>query len=145
MIIWSGNFMTVKPFQQFDTWADFIFNVIDNPENQIGGRMGPGDAIGAGDWFLTKMTKNYYLSYVRTDGHTIDIFKIPIGEWIQDSPYGIPSGLPGDTGIGGKSNLWAGEKDGWGPGVKVHYKVNISSLMNFDFINWNSNPFEVKQ
>lgn len=129
----------VNPFESFDTWEDFLSHYTTD-ENEIIREGGPGDAIQAGEWYLTTTDEKpidkhseyaeWFLSYVRSSSGTISFVKL-----FRDTPL-----IPNEP----KPWKWhwdSGDRDGWGS-HKFHYKVDFAqSKMSWDFINWNSNPF----
>ncbi len=139
----------VMPFHQFNTWNDLLEHYV-VPKNEILRAAGPGEAIQPGEWYLTPgdgvkwqrevINQNFqdfewYLSYVGPNGFEIKIIHAPsnLNEAIDDS-FSTH-----------KWDRWNGSKDGWGRGSKIHYKVEIGDVINFVFLNWKENPFEVKQ
>ena len=133
----------VMPFQQFNTWKDFMEHYV-VPKNVILRGRGPGDEIQAGEWYLTptpesvQIEEGYnklYLSYVGPDGFSIRIIEVPSNtdKTINDS-FSTH-----------RWNSWKGTKDGWGKDWDIHYKVDIEDVVNFDFLNWrNGNLWGVK-
>ncbi len=136
----------VMPFHQFNTWNDLLEHYV-VPKNEILREAGPGKAIQAGEWYLTPADANtrdvdiqdfhdflWYLSYVGPNGFEIKIIQAPsnLNEAVDDS-FSTH-----------KWDKWKGSKDGWGRGSKIHYKVEIGDVINFVFLNWKENPFEIK-
>ena len=136
-----------KPFKHFDTWNDFIEHYA-VPKNEIVRKGGPGDAIQAGEWYLTLMPmKSWGLSFVMTeaDEHKIyaDAYEgSPIKYWHAG---GVSPRFLKEWPKGFYTTKWPdGSKNSWG-NSKYHYKVDIEDIFNFDFLNWiNENPLEVK-
>ena len=126
-----------NPFQQFNTWGDFLEHYA-VPKNEIVRKGGPGDDIQAGEWYLTKNkigVGEWFISYVGQNGKRIKISRLP-----DNLDYGTPRNLDTDNRYG---VWWPGDKDGWGD-AKYHYKVDIEDIFNFDFLNWEDDPFEIK-
>ena len=124
-----------KPFQQFNTWGDFLEHYA-VPKNEIIRKGGPGDAIQAGEWYLTKNKigeGEWFISYVGQNGKRTRISTVP---------YNLDKTLNLET-DNRYGEWWSGDKDGWGD-AKYHYKVDIEDIFNFDFLNWKDDPFEIK-
>ena len=128
----------VMPFEEFKSWRELIEHYV-VPQNEIVREGGPGDAIQAGEWYLTSSSpsalnpskKEWVICYVGPNGHQIKYRNL--GKLLSQ-------------GIDPKDKYWdSGAKDGWG-WWKYHYKVDIEDVLNFDFLNWiNEYPLEVKQ
>ena len=147
----------VMPFEEFKSWRELIEHYV-VPQNEIVREGGPGDAIQAGEWYLTYSPQNdapdpldlfhgadWFISYVGPDG-------LRITYWVVGE-YETFNTIPPDTSVietltasaGGASHPRGGTKDGWGQRI-YHYKVEIEDISNFVFLNWiNENPLEVKQ
>ena len=127
------------PFEEFKSWEELIEHYV-VPKNEIVRDKGPGDAIQAGEWYLTyastyhpksSASKDWYICYVGQGGKWIKYWKIPTDLSVTETLTGATS--------------QSGSKDGWGS-WRYHYKVDIDNLAKFDFINWkDENPLEVKQ
>ncbi len=148
----------VMPFEEFKSWRELIEHYV-APQNEIAREGGPGDAIQAGEWYLTYSSTlnppdpldlfhgDWFMCYVGPDGRRI-IYWV-VGEREDALRFNI---IPPEASVIGTiaasaeryGNPKGGAKDGWGERI-YHYKVEIEDVSNFIFLNWKDNPYEVKQ
>jgi len=133
-----------NPFLYFDNHQEFI-DFFKQDKNLIERKGGPGEAIQAGEWYLTPRAaewKGYYLSYVRAD-QPKNTFNPNIFYWIIGGadPHPHPSYPFSSFGM-------AGGRDSWNPHTS-HWKVDFDDILkmkSWSFMNWNDeNPLEVKE
>ena len=133
------------PFSYFTTQQEFI-DFFTQDKNLIVKERGPGDAVGKGEWYLTKEGKgnaSYFLSRVRNRRKQMGALPNPAIDFVR---------LRGDRILAmhmRQLGPWEyGHRDSWSSNCTQHWKVDFDDILKmkpWSFMNWtDENPLEVK-